>query len=204
MNAATENPIPLELTQAEFQRYVDLGIDAERLRACMHDVTLILPNLVARGNALAKTDRRIERIMRHYLIDCAERVLPVFEEHAPTNSGMRACIEAGRLLADGEIDHAAAKLAITSFSKSIVPAEMPDGPQFAALSIFLAVGWNWLEAEDGDPEMLQNAGWGVRFAFNASDRSTAMRNWLFVRFTESLDELTGKQTATEAAQEAES
>lgn len=189
MSERSEHPIALELTQTEFQRYVDMGADPKELHACMHDATLLLPRLVAKANARARKDKQMERVMRHYLVDCAARTLPIFEAYAPDNHHMRMCVEAGHLLAEGKIDQTAARETLKKFVLSFEHENMPNEPLDAALSIFLAVGWNWLEVEGEDTEMLQHAAWAVRFAFSAGGRKRVDRNWTYTHFIELVAEL---------------
>lgn len=52
-----------------------------------------------------------DRSLRHFAADCAERVLPLFEREHPGDDRPRKAIEAGRLVADGEISAAASDAA---------------------------------------------------------------------------------------------
>ena len=140
LEPSSENPIPLDLTREDFQRYVAKGVDPKDIHAVMHDATLILPRLVEEANRVAKSAPKTERMMRHYLIDCAERVLPIFETRYPENHGMRLCLETGRLLADGKIDEEAAREILIDFVKSFEPSQMSEPAMTAATSAFLAVG----------------------------------------------------------------
>lgn len=66
-----------------------------------------LDDLVWLASALARTDKSVERRLRHWMADCAERVLHIYERDCPNDSRPRDAIAAARDYADGRIADAA-------------------------------------------------------------------------------------------------
>jgi hypothetical protein len=63
--------------------------------------------VVSEARLLARCEAWNERTARLFAADCAERVLPIWEEKHPTDMRPREAIEAARKYARGEIDSAA-------------------------------------------------------------------------------------------------
>jgi hypothetical protein len=66
-----------------------------------------LDDLVWAASAVARTDPEVERRLRHWIADCAARVLHIYERHYPNDSRPRDAIKAARHFADGKISAAA-------------------------------------------------------------------------------------------------
>jgi len=67
-----------------------------------------LRDLMWIANAVAGTDNSVERRVRHWMADCAARVLHIYESVYPDDMRVRAAVITARRLAEGEIiGHAA-------------------------------------------------------------------------------------------------
>lgn len=100
--------------------------------------------VVARQARLVKRLVWDERIARHFACDCAERVLPIFEDRFPDNRP-RAAIEAARQYADGRIDcrkiHAANSAALSA-ARSAALSAAQSVANSAALSAADSAAWS--------------------------------------------------------------
>ena len=63
------------------------------------------------ASAAARNDKAIERRLRHWMADCAARVLHIYERGYPTDSRVRDAIIVARDFADGKILAAASAAA---------------------------------------------------------------------------------------------
>jgi len=64
-------------------------------------------DLVWLASEVARKDSAVERRVRHWLADCAARVLYIYERDHPSDMRVRASIQAARDYADGRIGSAA-------------------------------------------------------------------------------------------------
>ncbi|MEL6569372.1 MAG: putative immunity protein, partial [Pseudomonadota bacterium] len=71
------------------------------------DAGVSFDDLIWVASAVAKTDKAVERRLRHWMADCAARVLHIFEKERPEDPRVRNCIQAARDYADGKITDAA-------------------------------------------------------------------------------------------------
>lgn len=70
------------------------------------DAGFAIDALVWVASALARSDKQIERLIRHWLADCASRVLSIYERTYSTDMRIRNAIIAAHALADGVISDA--------------------------------------------------------------------------------------------------
>lgn len=97
---------------------------------------------VRRGGTL--TDER-HRMLASWALDCAEHVLPLFEQRRPDDTRARDAIATGRAWTRGEMRMSVARLA---FSGSAMAEGLPDPARFAALSVGQAVAVAHVAAHD--------------------------------------------------------
>lgn len=71
------------------------------------DAGVSFDNIVWAASSVARSDKQVERRLRHWMADCAARVLHIFEKECPGDDRPRKAIEAARLYADGKIGVAA-------------------------------------------------------------------------------------------------
>ena len=71
------------------------------------DAGVSFNNIVWAASAVARTDKDVERRLRHFAADCAARVLHLFEKERPGDDRPRKAIQAARDYADGKIDDTA-------------------------------------------------------------------------------------------------
>ncbi|MEM6410214.1 MAG: hypothetical protein AAF683_01605 [Pseudomonadota bacterium] len=193
-------PIPLELTPEQFQKYVDVGVDARLLHATTYDATLMLGRMFYAAQTKAREDKKMERAFRHFLLDCSERLIPIFEAYAPGNYCMRKCLEVGHLFADGKVGKAEADESIRELARSLILKDIPIEPFWALASAMFAVGWNWLEANSEEAqEMLDDAAYVVRCAYTICDDVQAERNFQFDRLFDTILDLGEPAEALENA-----
>jgi len=81
----------------------DTAISAQQAR----DAGCTFNDMVWLASVLARTDKAIERRVRHWLADCATRVLHIYERDYPTDMRVRDAITAARDFADDRIRAAA-------------------------------------------------------------------------------------------------
>lgn len=64
-------------------------------------------NIFWAASSVARKDKEVERCLRHWMADCAARVLHIYEKTAGADDRPRKAIEAARLYADGKMGAAA-------------------------------------------------------------------------------------------------
>ncbi len=112
-----------------------------------------------------------ERSARRFAIDCAERVLPVFEKVNPQDDRPRRGLEAARAYVGGKIDRAALETAIEGVGAAQVDARYENedllwGSTFEEQQ---------LDAEAGSPKSV--AYWAVKAARSAVDWGELTPRW---------------------------
>ena len=74
--------------------------DARRAGCTFDDIVWV-------ASAASRSDKAVERKLRHWMADCAARVLHIYEKQVPQDMRVRQAIEAAHDYADGNIDAAA-------------------------------------------------------------------------------------------------
>jgi hypothetical protein len=98
---------------------------------------------VRRGGSLTDDDHRM---LAEWALQCAEHVLPLFEEAQPDDARPRAALEVGRAWIRGELPMKAAHDA--AFQANAAARGMPDPAKFAALAAGQAVAVAHVAAHD--------------------------------------------------------
>ena len=64
-------------------------------------------DIIWAASAVARTDKEVKRRIRHWMADCATRVLHIYERDYPNDTRVREAIQATHEYADGRINDAA-------------------------------------------------------------------------------------------------
>lgn len=128
---------------------------------------------IRRGGTL--TDEH-HRLLAEWALQCAEHVLPIFEEARPGDGRPREAIEVGRAWVRGEVPMTVAHN--TAFVANAAGRGMPDPVKFAALSAGQAVAVAHVAAHD-----LGASAYGIRAVMaaapkeHAAEAGAAERQW---------------------------
>lgn len=156
MTVSFSNPLSLDLTQAEFQGLIDAGADAVLVHKAMHDASALLPSMLIAIEKRAREHQEIERVFRHFMLDCVSRARPVLTAWPDSRNAFAACIEAGKAFADGCIDQGAIRGGLAALIE-VIEDEATGFEGFCAMvAVILANGWGWLNVESGN-DLLDNA-----------------------------------------------
>ncbi|KGN40942.1 putative immunity protein [Knoellia aerolata] len=98
---------------------------------------------VRRGGTLSDDDHRL---LAEWALQCAEHVLPLFEDHVPGDARPRESIEVGRAWIRGEVPMKVAHQ--SAFRANAAARGLPDAAKFAALSAGQAVAVAHVAAHD--------------------------------------------------------
>lgn len=109
---------------------------------------------VRRGGSLSDEDHHL---LAEHAAQCAEHVLPIFEEVCPEDARPREAIAVGRAWIRGEVPMREAHR--TAFVANAAGRGLPDGPRFAALAAGQAVAVAHVAAH-----YLGAAAYGIRAA----------------------------------------
>lgn len=120
---------------------------------------------VRRGGSLSDEDHHL---LAEYAAQCAEHVLPVFEDARPEDPRPREAIAVGRAWVRGEVPMRQAHR--TAFVANAAGRGLPDGPRFAALAAGQAVAVAHVAAH-----YLGAAAYGIRAAVAVAGGAEAAR-----------------------------
>lgn len=140
---------------------------------------------IRRGGTL--TDEH-HRLLAGWALECAEHVLPCFEQLRPADRRPREAIEIGRAWIRGEVRMGDAHQA--AFTANAAGRGMPDAAKFAALAAGQAVAVAHVAAHD-----LGAAAYAIRAAgasvdpANAARASAVERDWQRARLPAAVREL---------------
>jgi len=140
---------------------------------------------IRRGGTL--TDEH-HRLLAEWALQCAEHVLPLFEEQAPGDGRPRDAIGVGRAWIRGEVPMTVAH--DTAFIANAAGRGLPDAARFAALSAGQAVAVAHVAAHDlgAAAYAIRAAGAGVPAAQAGRARADE-RQWQRERIPDELREL---------------
>lgn len=140
---------------------------------------------IRRGGSL--TDEH-HRLIAEWALECAEHVLPLFEQESPADGRPRAAIALGRAWIRGEVPMAAAHA--EAFQANAAAKGLPDAAKFAALSAGQAVAVAHVAAHD-----LGAAAYAIRAvgasvsAAEAEQARAAEREWQRAKLPAAIREL---------------
>jgi hypothetical protein len=117
---------------------------------------------IRRGGTLTDEDHHL---LAGWALECAEHVLPLFEQHRPDDARPREAIEVGRAWIRGEVPMKVAHR--TAFLANAAGRGMPDAVKFAALAAGQAVAVAHVAAHD-----LGAAAYAIRAAGAAAEDVT--------------------------------
>lgn len=128
---------------------------------------------IRRGGTL--TDEH-HRLLAEWALECAEHVLPLFEEHQPQDSRPRVAIEAGRGWIRGDVRMTDSRR--LAFEANAAARHVPDPAKFAALSAGQAAAVPHVAAHDlgAAAYAIRAVGAGVP-ASEAAQARAAERDW---------------------------
>jgi hypothetical protein len=127
-----------------------------------------LDDLVWITSAVARNDKETERRLRHWLADCAARVLHIYERDYPNDVRVRGAIVAARQFADGQIGAAAwaaawdaARAASWAAAWDAARDAARDAAWDAARNAAWAASWDaaWAAARDAARAAARAAAW---------------------------------------------
>lgn len=128
---------------------------------------------VRRGGTLTDEDHRL---LADWALQCAEHVLPLFEEHRPGDNRPRDAIGVGRAWIRGEVRMGDAHQA--AFQANAAGRGLPDPVKFAALSAGQAVAVAHVAAHDlGAAAYAIRAAGAAAPADDAAQARTREREW---------------------------
>ena len=105
------------------------------------DAGVSFNNILWAASAMARTDKELERRLRHFAADCAARVLHFFEKERPDDERVRNAIQAAHDYADGKIDDAA-RVAARVAAGGAAGAAAWDAARAAAWAAAGAAAWD--------------------------------------------------------------
>lgn len=137
-------------------------------------------DLVWAASSVARNDKAVGRLLRHWTADCAVRVLHIFEKQHPSDMRVRDCIKAARDYANGKIDDTARAAAR---APAWAAAWAADGAaKIAAEAAVEAAGANaWTDGA-------ASAAAGASVEAAAEDARAAEEQWQFDRLVEWLSD----------------
>ena len=103
-------------------------------------------DIIWAASAVARTDKEVKRRIRHWMADCATRVLHIYERDYPNDTRVREAIQATHEYADGRINDAArdaARAAAGAAARAAAGAAAWDAAWAAARAAAGAAEEDW-------------------------------------------------------------
>ena len=138
-----------------------------------------LDDLVWVASAAARRDKEIERRVRHWIADCAVRVLHIYERDYPSDMRVRGAIIAARQFADGQID-AAARAAAMAAAWDATRDAARDAARVAARAAAWAAAWDATRdaARDAAWDAARAAAWDAAWDAEEKWQLDRLAYWL--------------------------